>query len=81
MLSRIGRGALVGLPALGLLFVGHLARQDWVRALQEHTAGVLIACVALCVIVIIVFFIFFFLCCIVVLMWDFEIVGESKDTE
>jgi hypothetical protein len=39
-LARIGRGALVGLPAVGALFVAHLAHQDWHRLKEERGAGV-----------------------------------------
>lgn len=38
VLARIGRGALVALPALGALFVAALARQDWGRWKQERRA-------------------------------------------
>ncbi|KAF6258506.1 hypothetical protein COO60DRAFT_1626402 [Scenedesmus sp. NREL 46B-D3] len=40
VMSRIGRGALVGLPAVGALFVAHLAHQDWDRLKEERTAAV-----------------------------------------
>lgn len=39
VLARIGRGALVGLPAVGALFVAHLAHQDWHRLAEERAAG------------------------------------------
>lgn len=39
LLSRVGRGALVALPAVGALFVAHLARQDWKRMVEESKAG------------------------------------------
>ncbi|KAF8056467.1 hypothetical protein HT031_006324 [Scenedesmus sp. PABB004] len=39
LMSRIGRGALVGLPAVGALFVAHLAHQDWDRMREERAAG------------------------------------------
>jgi len=38
-MARIGRGALVGLPAIGALFVAHLAHQDWDRLHEERKAG------------------------------------------
>jgi hypothetical protein len=38
-MSRVGRGALVGLPAIGALFVAHLAHQDWDRLTEERAAG------------------------------------------
>ena len=38
-MSRVGRGALVALPAVGALFVAHLARQDWKRMVEESKAG------------------------------------------
>lgn len=39
VLARIGRGALVGLPAIGALFVAHLAHQDWHRLQEERGNG------------------------------------------
>lgn len=38
-MARVGRGALVGLPAVGALFVAHLAHQDWHRLMEERAAG------------------------------------------
>lgn len=38
-MARIGRGALVGLPAVGALFVAHLAHQDWERLQEERQTG------------------------------------------
>lgn len=38
-MARVGRGALVGLPAVGALFVAHLAHQDWHRLAEERAAG------------------------------------------
>ena len=38
-MARVGRGALVGLPAVGALFVAHLAHQDWHRLTEERAAG------------------------------------------
>jgi hypothetical protein len=40
IMARVGRGALVGLPAVGALFVAHLAHQDWHRLVEERAAGV-----------------------------------------
>jgi len=39
VMARVGRGALVGLPAVGALFVAHLAHQDWHRLIEERAAG------------------------------------------
>jgi hypothetical protein len=39
VMARVGRGALVGLPAVGALFVAHLAHQDWHRLTEERAAG------------------------------------------
>jgi hypothetical protein len=42
VMARVGRGALVGLPAVGALFVAHLAHQDWHRLGEERAAGVFV---------------------------------------
>ena len=38
-MARIGRGAVVALPALGAFFIAHLAKQDWQRMAEERAAG------------------------------------------
>lgn len=38
-MARVGRGAVVALPALGAFFIAHLARQDWARLAEERAAG------------------------------------------
>jgi hypothetical protein len=39
VLARVGRGAMVALPALGAFFIAHLAAQDWRRMAEERGAG------------------------------------------
>ncbi|GLI62676.1 hypothetical protein VaNZ11_005352 [Volvox africanus] len=39
LLARVGRGAMVALPAIGALFVAHLAHQDYERMVEERHNG------------------------------------------
>ncbi|GIL69503.1 hypothetical protein Vretifemale_422, partial [Volvox reticuliferus] len=43
LLARVGRGAMVALPAIGALFVAHLAHQDYERMMEERHNGHLAA--------------------------------------
>ncbi|EFJ42337.1 hypothetical protein VOLCADRAFT_97607 [Volvox carteri f. nagariensis] len=43
LLARVGRGAMVALPAIGALFVAHLAHQDYERMVEERANGHLAA--------------------------------------